>query len=118
MADLRGFGGSRIDEPEIKSATIAASASGDNTIVSAVSGKRIAVIGWVWVAQGTVNVKWKDGAATDKTGAMNFQAREGVSVPLGAPHRYWFIGSTNTALILNLSAAVQVDGIVTYQEID
>lgn len=119
MADIRGLGGGRLDEPEIKSARIDHGTSGDNVIVTGVPGKRIAVIGCLVVSTGTVNVIWKDGATdAGRTGDINLQAREGYVLPC-APHpRYWWIGTAGTDLILNLSAAVGVDGIVTYQEID
>jgi len=120
MADVQGLGGVSIDLPEIKSAAVNCGALGDNTIVAAVAGKRIAVLGCCVIATGTVNIAWWDGPSatgTQKTGDVNLQAREGYVLPIGGPASYWWIGTTNTALVLNLSAAVNVDGIVTYREI-
>ncbi len=116
MADQVAIGSAA---ESIKSADINDGSSGDNTIIAAVSGKRIAVLGILLVAVGTVNMEWWDGAAGTKiTGDVNAQAREGYVLPVGSPTSFWWIGTTNTALVLNLSAAIAVDGLVTYREID
>lgn len=118
MADVPGLGGTSIDLPEIKSAPINCAANGNNIIVAAVAGKRIAVLGCCVIAVGTVNVTWWDGAAgVQKTGDVNLQTREGYVLPIGGPTSYWWIGTANTDLVLNLSAAIAVDGIVSYREI-
>lgn len=100
------------------SAKIAASSSGDNTIIAGVAGYRIAVVGYVLVASGTVNAKFKDGASTDLTGPMNLVANAGVSAPLAgineAAQMSWFQTSAGNALVLNLSGATEVDGHCVY----
>ena len=119
MADVQGGGGVRIDIPEIKNAPINDSASGDNTIVAAVSGKRIAVLGVLVISDGAVDVRFEDGAGgTAKTGQMPLRAREGFVLPVGGPESYWWIGTANTLLNLELSAAVNVHGLVSYREIN
>jgi hypothetical protein len=118
MADVPGLGGISIDEIEIKSAVVNCGANGDNVIIAAVAAKRIAVLGCCVIATGTVNVTWWDGAAgVQKTGDINLQAREGYVLPIGGPTSYWWIGTVNTALVLNLSVGIAVDGIVSYREI-
>lgn len=97
---------------------IAASSSGDNTVVAAVAGKKIAVEGYEVSASAAVNVKWKDGS-TDKTGLL-YLAAAGASTDADATDvehdedELW-TGTTNTALVLNLSGAVAVGGFVRYR---
>lgn len=103
---------------QIKSAAIAASSSGDNTVVAAVTGKKIRVLGYVLVANAAVNTKWKSGASTDKTGLLYNAANGGVSASVVADpgEVFWFETTSGEALVLNLSAAVAVGGHVVYQE--
>lgn len=95
---------------------ISASSSGNNTIVTAVSSKKIRVLSYSLVCAGSVNVKFQSGASgTDLTGAMPFVANTGIApgfVPVGH-----FETGSNTLLNLNLSAAVQVSGHCTYIEV-
>ena len=119
MADVRGGGGIRYDAPEIKTADINDSATPDNTIIAAVAGKRFAVLGVMVMSDGTVDVRFEDGAGgTAFTGQMPLRAREGFVLPIGGPECYWWIGTANTLLNLELSAAINVHGIVSYREID
>lgn len=98
----------------VQSAVINTSTSGNNTIVAALgAGLRIAVLGCVIVSDGTTDVRWEDGASgTAKTGQIPLQAREGFVMPIGP--QPWFVGSANTLLNLELTAAVNVHGIVSY----
>ena len=98
-----------------KFATIAVSASGDNTVVAAVPGKKVRVLKYAMVAAAAVTAKWKDGASTDASGPMALAANGGLSdgyCPVGL-----FETSPGNALVLNLSAAVSVAGHITYVEI-
>jgi hypothetical protein len=97
-----------------KFASIAVSSSGDNSIVSAVVGKRIRVLRWRIVANGAVNAKWRDGTS-DITGLsylITNASTGGGYCPVGH-----FQTTSNTALQLNLSAAVAVGGELTYCEV-
>jgi hypothetical protein len=98
-----------------KFAVIAASSSGDNTVVAAVASKKIRVISYTVVAITAVNAKWKSGASTDKSGLLYCGATGGVANP------YNPLGLLETAsgeaLVLNLSAAVAVGGHLTYVEV-
>ncbi|MBX4189784.1 hypothetical protein KW791_00580 [Candidatus Parcubacteria bacterium] len=99
-----------------KFATIAASSSGNNTIVSAVSTKKIRVIQMDLMADGDVNVKFQSGAGgTDITGlsylTLNTGLVRGYS-PIG-----WFETAASNLLNLNLSDAVAVGGSLTYVEV-
>jgi hypothetical protein len=101
-----------------KMAKIDHAASGDNTIISAVAGKKIKVYAVVLVVSGAVNCKWKSGS-NDISGDMNFNGKgEGYSQDINPPAFLLVNTNVNEALILNLSAAVAVDGYVCYWDDD
>ncbi len=90
--------------------------NGNNTLVAAVSGRRILVLGCVLVASAAVNVRFQDGAGgTALTGVINLTTNSGFTLPLGIPG--WFKTSVNTLLNLELSGAVAVAGTLVYTEI-
>ncbi len=89
--------------------------SPNNTLIAAVAGKKILVIGCVLIAAGAVNIRFEDGAGGPAlTGVMNLTTNSGFTLPLGIPG--WFKTSTNTLLNLELSGAVAVAGTLTYVE--
>lgn len=99
-----------------KFAAIDAATSGDNTIVAAVASKKIRVLSAFLVAAGTVNVRFESGAGgTALTGQMNLVANTGFVLPFNPLG--WFETGTNTLLNIELSAAVSVDGSLTYVEV-
>ncbi len=96
-----------------KFASIQTNSSGDTTIVPAVAGKRIRVVSVAIVAGGNVSVRFKSGA-TWITGTMVFGQSGGLA------HSFeggLFQTNVGEALIINLSAAVQVGGYIVYEEI-
>lgn len=99
-----------------KFAAISAASSGDNTLVAAVSGKKIRVIQVQVIADSAVSVRFKDGAGgTALTGVMSLAANGGFSAPF-TPVGH-FETTAATLLNLELSAAVQVSGWLTYVEV-
>lgn len=98
----------------VNSVAVNFATSGDNTILAAQgAGKRIAVIGAFIQSDGTVDFRFEDGAGgTAKTGQQPLAVREGFILPIGS--HPWFVGSANTLLNGELSAAVNVHGIVSY----
>ena len=93
--------------------------SGDNTLVSAVSGKIIRVVSLFMIADGTVNAYFVDGANTaisgDATTPIALVANSGFSLnfnPVG-----WFQTASGQSLDVNLSGAVGVAGALTYIEV-
>lgn len=100
---------------EIKRAVIDAANSGDNTIVAAVAGKKIVVLHYQIVAEGTVKARFESGASgTALTGQMN------LTTYSGANDRFdygLFETAVNTLLNLELDGAVSVDGYLTYIEV-
>ena len=97
-------------------AAIDTAVSGDNTIVGADSTKKIKVLSYVFVGDGTVSVRWKSGAGTNLSGAMALVVDSGVAVGGGnAPGTHWeFETAVNANLVLNLSGAVGVRGHLAY----
>lgn len=106
---------------QVKTAAISVSASGDNTIVAAVAGKLITVVGLLLVngaATGN-NVIVKDGTGgTALTGAMPLGVAPSPPFILSdnGPGGFDWFQTSNTAnnLVLNLSAATLVTGAVWY----
>lgn len=99
-------------------APINASASGDNTVVAAVSGRKIRVQNYTAVAAASVSVTWKSGANLI-SGAMPFAANGGAAPAAGGPNANGSDGilecNLGEALIMNLSGAVLVAGHVKYE---
>jgi len=99
-----------------KFAKIAASGSGNNTLVAAVTSKKIRVLAYNFISNGTVNAKFQDGAGgTDLTGLKYCVANMGLVAPFNPAG--WFETSANTLLNLNLSAAIAVGGELVYVEV-
>ena len=92
---------------------VTASSSGDNPIVTAVTGKKIRVLSYVLSSSGSVNAKWRSGT-TDISGLIYTAATTNASstAPLGL-----FETAAGQALNLNLSAAVPMGGHLTYVEV-
>jgi hypothetical protein len=98
-----------------KFAAISASNSGDNTVVAAVTSKKIRVLRWRLSANGDVNAKWKSATAGDITGLSyltQYASAGGAYCPVGL-----FETTSGEALVLNLSGAVAVGGELTYLEV-
>lgn len=99
-----------------KFAVINAASSGDNTIISAVVGKKIRVLSYTLITADAVDVRWESGAGgTALSGVMSFGANGGVS-PAFDPTGH-FETASNTLLNMELSAAVQVSGHLKYIEV-
>lgn len=99
-----------------KFAAISASTSGNNTLVAAVTSKKIRVLACVVTSSGTVNAKFQDGAGgTDKTGLFYMIANTGFALPYNPVG--WFETTAGVLLNLNLSAATAVGGCLTYVEV-
>jgi hypothetical protein len=93
---------------------VAASTLGDNTLVAAVAGRQIRVLGFALVATGGANtVRFESGAGgTALTGQMDLGA-DGQLVPGFSPTG-WFQTAAGALLNLELSAATAVAGWLVY----
>lgn len=100
----------------VKFAAIDAAASGNNTLVAAVTDKKVRVLSCFLVSAGTVNVRFESGAdGTALTGQMNLIANTGFVLPFNPAG--WFETAATTLLNLELSDAVSVDGSLNYIEV-
>jgi hypothetical protein len=99
-----------------KFAVIAAASSGNNTLVAAVSDKKLRVLALTLSASAAVNAKFQSAAGgTDLTGLYYLAANGGVVLPYNKLG--WFETAASALLNLNLSAAVAVGGCLTYIEV-
>lgn len=102
-----------VDGP-IKSVPVAISASGDNTLVAAVPGKKIRMLAGQFTAAGTVSLLFKSGS-TNLSGAMSLLNSGQIRLdPAPMGHLETAVGE---ALIANLSGAIAVGGWVNYIEV-
>jgi hypothetical protein len=104
---------------EPQSIAINAGGAGDNGIIGAqAAGKRIAVWAVFIVSDGVTDVRFEDGAGgTAYTGQVPCEAREGYTWSAGGIVPLW-VGTAAQTLNMELSAAVQVHGSVSFTVID
>lgn len=106
----------QLNATDLTEASINCSTSGDNIIVAASAANKCRVWAWWLKVNGSgtgVSMKWKDGAGTDFHPALPFNDKDGWV--MGFFTRPWLTSAAiNTALILNLSAAIQVSGRIYY----
>lgn len=102
----------------LKRAVIDAASAGDNTLVAAVTGKKIRVLS-LFIVNGhtaTQTVRFESGASgTALTGQMIFGANGGMT--LGENEHGWFETAAGALLNLELAGATTVDGALTYVEV-
>lgn len=105
-------------QSEVQYAEIAAAAAGDNTLVAAVTGKRIRVLACALVASGGANtIRFEsDAGGTALTGQMNLAADGQLVLPYNPAG--WFETVAAELLNLELSAATSVDGALSYVEVE
>ena len=93
-------------------AAIDASSAGDNTIIAAVPGKKIRVIGIKFSCAADVGLKWQ--SHTTDLGPVESYATDGGMSDYWGPHGCFFETAVGEALILDLDGAVQVSGWISY----
>jgi hypothetical protein len=99
-----------------KWAVIHCNTSGDNTVVAAVTSKKIRVVKYSLVVAGAMTVRWESGASgTALTGQMSFAANGGISEPFTPTGL--FETAAGALLNLELSAATYADGVLQYIEV-
>lgn len=102
---------------QVKHAVISASSSGDNTLVAAVTGKKLRVLSYSFVVTGAVTVRFESAAGgTALTGQMPFAAAGDCWSPGYDPHGH-FETVAGELLNLELSGAVAVNGHLSYVEV-
>lgn len=91
--------------------------SGDNTLIAAVTGKKIRVKSLFLIAADAVTIRFESGAAgTALTGQMVVAASGGFVLPYNG--NGWFITAASALLNLELSGNVSADGAFTYDLVD
>jgi len=100
----------------VKRAAIDAATSGNNTLVAAVSGKKIRVLALFATMTGSaVTIRFEDGAGgTALTGQMGPTSGQTIVLPFNPVG--WFETSAATLLNMELSGAQSVDGVLVYIE--
>lgn len=99
-----------------KYAAIDVASSGNNTIVAAVTSKKIRVHQVFLNVAADVTVRWESGAdGTALTGQNQVKAGSGYILPYSPVG--WFETASGVLLNLELSGAVSVDGVLTYTEV-
>ena len=104
-----------------KFAAFGGSSSGDITVVGAVAGHRIRVIGGFWQALSTCNIYWASGAGgtaiAGSSGArMANAANGGMVLPIDPTGKGYFESSDGAALVVNANTS-GLSGAVTYFEL-
>lgn len=100
-------------QSEVQYAVVDHAASGDNTLVAAVTGKKIRVVAFLLVAAGTVTARFESGAGgTALTGQMSMGSGSRISAPYNPAG--WLETVAGQLLNLELSGAVSVDGMLGY----
>lgn len=99
-----------------KYAVIDDASSGDNELVALVSAKKIRVLSLMLMAAGTTTARFESSTAGNfLSGEMNLVANVGFA--LGFNPAGWFETVAGESLNLQLSAAISVDGFLTYVEV-
>ena len=99
-----------------KYAVIAAAGSGDNTLVAAVTGKKIRVLAlWLTMTGTAVTIRFESGAGGT---ALSGQATplQGTSIILPLNELGWFETAAGSLLNLELGGAQAVAGCLVYVE--
>ena len=101
---------------DVQRAAISAAINGDNTIVAAVAGQQIKVLSMLLIVSGDVDVRFESGAGgAALTGVMSLAADgNGFALPVAPVGYHWIETVAGQLLNLELSAAVQVSGCITY----
>lgn len=109
------YSGDTAITPKFKA--VAASASGATTVVAAVTGKKIRVLGFYLVGNGAVNTNFQSHTTTSTAAGLNYIAAAGGGVSVGYSPLGWFETVAGEALDINLSAAIAVGGQIIYIEV-
>lgn len=102
----------------VKRAVIDGASIGDNTLVAAVTGKKIRVLAMFAIMTGTaVTIRFESAAGgTALTGQMQPSQGGGFVLPYNPVG--WFETVSGELLNMELSGAQSVDGVLVYVEVD
>lgn len=98
-------------------AVISGATNGNNTLVAAITSRRIRVLSLFLMSAGTVTLTFQSAAAgTALSGAIALTAQSGFTLPYNPVG--WFQTVAGELLNMALGAGVQVSGVLVYQIID
>ena len=98
-------------------ASIAVAASGDNTLVAAVTGKKLRVLSLVLLSTAKQTVRFESGASgTALTGQMELAANAPLVLPFNPEG--WFETAASALLNLELGGANAVAGSLSFVEVE
>jgi hypothetical protein len=93
-----------------------ATATGDQTVVAGVGGKKLRVHGYFLSTSAAITIRWRSAAGGSWiSGSLPLLASTLVTVPYAVSG--WFETVAAEALILNLSALSNCGGVVVYEEV-
>lgn len=92
---------------DIRRIAVGESTSGDKTILAAQTGKKIRVVAVFLKVEGAVTLQFKSGS-TNMGGAIPWDADDAYVEPFNPAG--WMETASGEALLLNLSASVDVNG--------
>ena len=99
----------------VRRAAISGVTSGNNTLIAAVTGKKIRVLGLSIVAAGAVDFRLESGASgTALSGVMSLNDGVMVTWPIAPPGAHWVETAAGALLNMELGAGVQVSGVIVY----
>ena len=105
-----------ITSSQIKYSTISGNTSGDNTVVAAVTGKKIRVLSLYVITTDAATVAFESGASgTALTGDVPCAANGGFVLPFNSGG--WFETAASALLNMELNAVSQTSGALSYIEV-
>lgn len=99
-------------------ANISFSGTGDNTIITAVAGRRICIDHVNLLVSSATNIQLKDGA-TNYGGAYQLASKGAIALDNVMKNQWGIITlSTNSDFVINSDTAVQVSGFVRFRLVE
>ena len=99
--------------PDTLWAEVNATASGDNTVITGVSGRRIRVTAITFTCSAAAQIAFKSGASTTRINPMSFAANGGMDTQR-LPPNYFLETNTGDAFVMNLDGTYNVRGSCNY----
>lgn len=98
----------------VTNVAVSATSDGDNTIVAAVAGHVISVLGYVLTQKGTGVFTFKSGS-TGLSGAIEPTAGVPLVAPVTDDNKPWFSTAAGAALVITCGTGVDITGHLKYR---
>lgn len=103
------------NNPNILTAAISFSGSGDNPVIAGVVGKSISVVAMLLAVGAATNITFKDGGSNLLSGAFPLVANGSIALDYSQDGKMpWYWTTAGNAFVINSSNAVQVSGTIYY----